>query len=84
MRINNLLYIDDSVRLILISVSEILPILFQLYQQRSRKKQEQQHETFIQALYDQSDSTPSSFDNDGGLITTEAAPLLSDDKLVVN
>lgn len=51
---------DSVVRLVLIFISEIVPICYQLWLQRARKKQEEQHTRFIQNLYDQHYDKPSS------------------------
>ncbi len=73
--IEMLLYVDNTVRLILICVSEITPIVYQLYLQRARKKQEQHHESFINSLYEDSEET-TAIESDP-LLLNETQPTLN-------
>jgi hypothetical protein len=43
-------------RLVLIFVSELVPVAYQLWLQRARKKQDEKHTRFIQDLYEQNDT----------------------------
>lgn len=70
MDVDQLLDVEEAFRLILICVSEICPIVYQLYLQRARKKQELHHDTFIRSLYDESE------DASAATLEQEADPLL--------
>lgn len=52
--IRRILFVEGTPRLLFICASEIIPIGYQLFAQRAKKKQEQHIETFIQNLYDES------------------------------
>lgn len=75
MDIRHLLYMDNTARLILICMSEITPIVYQLYLQRARKKQEQHHESFINSLYEESDDG-TAIESDP-LLLSESQPTLN-------
>lgn len=57
--VNGLLGVDSVYRLVLIFVSELIPVAYQLWLQRSRKKQDEKHTRFIQDLYEQNDTASS-------------------------
>lgn len=46
----DLIVVSSIPRLVLIYVSELLPVTYQLWLQRSKKKQEEKHNAFIQNL----------------------------------
>lgn len=58
--VDDMLYVEGTPRLLLVCASEIIPIAYQLFSQRAKKKQENIHETFIQSLYDDSHETSTS------------------------
>ena len=57
--ISDLIVVSSIPRLVLIYVSELVPISYQLWLQRSKKKQEEKHNLFIQNLYEQNDTASS-------------------------
>ena len=56
---NELMSAGSIPRVVLVFVSELVPISYQLWLQRSRKKQEEKHTRFIQDLYEQNDTVSS-------------------------
>merc|ERR1711916_28372 len=52
---DDLITIDSIPRLVLIYISELAPILYQLWLQRAKKKKEEIHDQFIQDLYEQNE-----------------------------
>lgn len=57
--VSDLINVSSIPRLVLIYVSELIPVSYQLWLQRSKKKQEEKHNLFIQNLYEQNDTASS-------------------------
>lgn len=68
-----MMYVSSIGRIVCIFISELVPVLYQLWLQRARKKQEETHNRFIQDLYDQNDSMTKEEGETESLITSVAS-----------